>query len=961
MTSTTKPALGSNASSDNVLTLHGDPELPSNTIRRSPAKIAGVERYHDSTLIDVLENAPVGIHWVDEQGIILWANRTELDMLGYAPAEYIGQPIAKFHADPAAIADILTRLKNGEVLASQEARLRHKDGSIRIGSLNSNVLWENGKFVHTRCFTRDMTGIAEGSRVKGALYRLTDRLQRAGSLEDVYNAALIAIEDALRCHRCSILLLDKTGSMRFVAWRGLSDGYRAAVEGHTPWTLDDLDPEPITIDDVQHSTLSDELKSIVRAEGIQALAFIPLVANGRLIGKFMTYFDTPFVFEQDNIDLSLSIARQLSFGIERKRVEQALVDSERHFRDMIDALPAAIYTTDAEGRLTHFNPAAIELAGRVPQIDVDHWCVGWKLYKADGTPLPLDQCPMAIALKEGRSIRGAEAILERPDGARRWFTPFPTPLKDASGKVIGGINMLVDITERKQVEQTLEQYAKQLGLVTNIAPMYITQCDRDARYKFVNEPYAQLYGIGTDSFKGRLVQEIVDPKTFDLIKPHIEAVLRGERVEFDARIFAHARGERVMHSWYAPEWDSNGEIVGWVAAIADITELKRTEQALRESEEKLKEADRRKDEFLAMLSHELRNPLAPIANAAHLLRREQLTTPTFVQARAIIERQTARLARLVDDLLEVSRISTGRIQLYMERIAIAGIIERSVETVRPLFEQRRHTLQVLLPETAAWVEADGARLEQVLVNLLTNAGKYTDDGGVIQVTVEIQDSSLAIRVKDNGIGIGSELLPRVFDLFTQSERALDRSQGGLGIGLALVDRLVTMHGGTVVAESTLGEGSEFTVTLPLAAAPAQVDTAPEIAPKSSAASLRILVVDDNVDAAKSMAMLMEATGHRAWVAHDGVEALQVAPIARPHLVFLDIGLPKLDGYEVVKKLRPSIDPKTIFVALTGYGQSTDRQRALDAGFDQHLVKPVEFAQLDALMQEAMRLNAAKTP
>jgi two-component system CheB/CheR fusion protein len=925
------------------------------------AEAAKAGRFEPQAL-DLLDHAPVGIHCVDANGIIQWANQTELQFLGYDADEYVGQPISKFHADAPVLEDILCRLRRGETLHSSEARLRHKDGSIRIGSISSNVVWKEGQFVHTRCFTRDVTAAVEDGLIKGALYRFADRLQRAGSLADVYDAALIAIEDALRCHRSSILLFDEADSMRFVAWRGLSEQYRLAVDGHSPWSRDSVSAVPILINSVEQSTLSDELKRIVLDEGINSLAFIPLVSNGRLIGKFMTYFDTPFEFSQDHIDLCLSIAHQVAFSVQRKRAELALATSERRFRDLMDALPAAVYTTDGEGRITHFNPAAEALAGRTPKLGVDQWCVSWKLYWPDGTPLPLDECPMAVALKEGRSIRGVEAILEKPDGTRRWFAPYPTPLKDPSGKVVGGINMLVDITERKQIEQDLAHHARQLALVTNNAPVYIAQCDRDSRYSFVNEPHAQRFGLCADDLKGRHIADVLGPDAFAVIKPHIDKVLRGDRVEFDVAVQEPIRGPRTMHCSYAPEFSLDGEVSGWVAAIVDITQRIEIEQALRDSEEKLKQAHLRKDEFLAMLSHELRNPLAPIANAVHLLRGLPVDNPVFTQARAIIQRQTGRLTRLVDDLLEVSRISTGRIQLQQERIPMAGVIERSVESTRTLIDQRRHTLTVSLPAETAWLNGDSARLEQVLVNLLTNACKYTDEGGAIQLSAEITSNKLIIQVRDNGIGIPPDLLPHVFELFTQSERALDRSQGGLGIGLALVERIVSMHGGTVSVISQLGNGSTFTVTLPLADPP-PMPVNPEFDALFDASdkTFRVLIVDDNVDAAKSLAILLESCGHRTWVVHDGVEALKTAPSCQPQVALLDIGLPQMDGYELVKALRTAGFDRTLCVAITGYGQPSDRERALSAGFDLHLVKPVDFGKLQEVLEAIPIQESCRSP
>lgn len=364
----------------------------------------------------------------------------------------------------------------------------------------------------------------------------------------------------------------------------------------------------------------------------------------------------------------------------------------------------------------------------------------------------------------------------------------------------------------------------------------------------------------------------------------------------------------------------------------------------------LVDLDHRKDEFLAMLSHELRNPLAPIANAVKLLSLQPNDAPLQQQARTIIERQVGQLTRLVDDLMEVSRITTGRVQLRHERITINDIVERAVETAHPLIEQHHHELTVSLSPEPIWLYADGARLEQVVVNLLTNAAKYTADGGRITLSVRQGGGECVLRVKDTGVGVAPELLPRIFDLFTQADRTLDRSQGGLGIGLALVQRLVDLHEGTVEAFSTLGQGSEFVVRLPIADCrlPMKVEednTDPNLAIENQE-SLRVLVVDDNVDAVTTLAMLVQAAGHDVRKAYHGSAVLEAALDYRPNLVLLDIGLPGLTGYEVAQLLRqrPALK-NTVLVAMTGYGQESDLQRSREAGFDYHLVKPAAFGKV----------------
>lgn len=386
--------------------------------------------------------------------------------------------------------------------------------------------------------------------------------------------------------------------------------------------------------------------------------------------------------------------------------------------------------------------------------------------------------------------------------------------------------------------------------------------------------------------------------------------------------------------------------------IRDIRDRNRLELQTQEQAAELAELHRRKDEFLAMLSHELRNPLAPMINAVQMLRLSQTSGNTIQQQScAIIERQLGQLKHLVNDLMEVSRITTGRVRLRRERVIVSGVVEGALETVRPLLAQHRHEITVSLPAEPIWLLADSARLEQILVNLLTNAAKYTDDGGHVWLTVNQEDEICVVRVRDNGVGIAPELLPRIFELFTQADRLMDRSEGGLGIGLCLVQRLVELHGGMVQASSTVGQGSEFVVRLPAMSrsAPRPVSPASELGSPPSG-PLRVLVVDDNIDMAESMAMLLKAAGHEVRTTYDGDKTLQVVLDYRPHVVLLDIGLPGLDGHEVAKRIRQQPDLQSVvLVALTGYGQDTDRRASLAAGFDHHLVKPAEFKDVDRIL------------
>jgi len=391
--------------------------------------------------------------------------------------------------------------------------------------------------------------------------------------------------------------------------------------------------------------------------------------------------------------------------------------------------------------------------------------------------------------------------------------------------------------------------------------------------------------------------------------------------------------------------------------VRDITERKALEHELRRRVEDLAEADRQKNDFLAMLAHELRNPLAPIRNALHLMSSPGVDDDMIDRARSVMERQVHQMVRLVDDLLDISRIIRGKIELRKEKLDVAAAIERAVETVQPMIDAQQHTLEVSLPPAPLFVEADLIRLSQIIGNLLTNAAKYSEPGSRIWLEVKRDGGYAAILVRDSGIGIAPEMKAKIFDLFVQGDRSLARSQGGLGIGLTLVKRLVQLHAGSVSVRSAgIGTGSEFVVCLPALPDSAVHAAAPAAAAAAGAHAVRgrVLVVDDNVDAADSIAMILTLSGYETRCVYDGHAVLEVAREFDPAIVVLDIGLPGMSGYDVARAFRR--EPRfrsTPLVAVTGYGQEEDRRRSAEAGFDRHLTKPVDPKALLSFLEDAL--------
>ncbi|HEX7034302.1 MAG TPA: PAS domain S-box protein [Pseudomonadales bacterium] len=1016
------------------------------------------------------------------------------------------------------------------------------------------------------------------------------------------------------------------------------------------WSAAEAVGQPITL--IIPPELRDEERSILgrlrRGEKVEHFETVRMARDGRRIHISLTI--SPVRNGDGHIIGASKIARDIS---ERRRAEAALRESERHLRAVIDALPAAVYTTDAEGRVTHFNPAAAELAGRVPRIGRDRWCVSWKLYGPGDTPLPHDRCPMARALRTGQAIHGEEILVERPDGTRAWAAAYPTPLFDRTGRLTGAINMLVDITERKGGEEALRDQTRiaetlnrvgsalaaeldlerivqfvtdevtavtgaELGAFIECQPdgsrggLYALsgvstasvedaamlrstppfaaalagetplRCDdvtRDARFgdmapgrpevrSFLAVPvvsradevlgalllahsgvgaftkrherlvsgiaaqaaiaidnarlyarvqeseqrFRQLAERITDVFWlrdvenrrvlyvspayetawGRSVESLyADPQSF------LEAVHPDDRARVHEWMMRHTQGEitgeeyRLVHPDGTVRWiwdrgypirDESGRLIRIAGVAEDVTERRLAENRLRESEERyrrltellpvavytceapsgaityfngnavelwgrtpalndpaerfcgsvklftpdgtllphdrspmaealgegrsfrnrevvierpdgsritaimniepirdaagrvvaainagldvtalkraeerLKEADRRKDEFLATLSHELRNPLAPLRHALEIVKRSPNDDVMLRDARDAMERQVGQMARLIDDLLDVSRITHDKLTLRRERISLAEVVHQAVETTRPAIETPRHALTVRLPEEPVWLQADPVRLAQVLGNLLSNAAKYMAPGGCVTLRAERQRDEVEITVRDQGEGIPADQLEQIFEMFAQADCSLDRSRGGLGIGLTLVKRLVEMHGGSVRAESDgPGTGSTFVVRLPtVGAAPRAAEPeAPPARRAGAGASHRVLVVDDNRDSAASLATLLRLTGHATETAFDGAEAIEAAARFRPSVILLDLGLPRLSGYEVCREIRRRAWGRDIaMIAVTGWGQEQDRQRSREAGFDEHLVKPVDLAAIENLLAE----------
>jgi len=538
------------------------------------------------------------------------------------------------------------------------------------------------------------------------------------------------------------------------------------------------------------------------------------------------------------------------------------------------------------------------------------------------------------------------------DGSQRYAEFMIQPIRDESGQVLFLAPTGTDITERKLAEAERERFVTVVENSTD----FIGMCDLQGVPFYINRAGLEMVGLGDLEDVSRVqLRDFFFPEDQPrIIDEFIPSVLRSGHGELEVRFRHFKAGE--------PLWvvykvlvltDEQNQAIGLATVSQNITRRRQMEDNLRTLASDLSEADRRKDEFLATLAHELRNPLAPIRNALQILRHSS-DDDSREQARLMMERQLEQMVRLVDDLLDVSRITRGKLELRTSPVRLSAVINSALETSRPLIDRMQHVISVTQPDEDILVEADLTRLAQVFSNLLNNSAKYMDPGGHIWLTATREGDEVVVSVRDAGIGIAAEQLPHIFEMFAQADHSLERAQGGLGIGLTLVQRLVDMHHGRITASSPgRGQGATFTVRLPVLTSPAPVEAAPVDGETAGiAAQRRILIVDDNRDSANSLATLLKIMGNETRTAYDGQAAVEAAGAFRPDVMLLDIGLPKLNGYEACRAIREAPWGRDIvLIAVTGWGQDEDRRRSRDAGFDHHFVKPVSPKELTQLLSE----------
>jgi PAS domain S-box-containing protein len=572
--------------------------------------------------------------------------------------------------------------------------------------------------------------------------------------------------------------------------------------------------------------------------------------------------------------------------------------------------------------------------------------------------------PATRAMAEGDVFGLANrTVLIRKNGTELPIDDSAAPIRCQEGEIVGCVLVFRDVTERRRLEKENASRlvaARLLASIVESSEDAIVSKSLDGIIQTWNAAAERIFGYLAEEVIGRHINILIPSDRQDEEEMIISRIRAGERVEHFDTVRRRKDGQHIPVSLtISPVKDDKGKVIGASKIARDITDRKQAEIALRQLAADLSESNRRKEEFLATLVHELRGPLAPLRNALTMMKVSDDNRAALEDTREMMERQLNQMVRLVDDLMDLNRINRGKLELRKERVELASIVHQAVETIRPMAACVNHEIDVTLPTKPIYLDADIVRLTQVLINLLNNSCKYCEPGGKISLTAEGQGSDVVLSVKDNGIGIPSDKLESIFEMFSQVDSTLERSQGGLGIGLTLVRRLVELHGGSITAHSEgAGRGSEFIIRLPHiveAGTTQPVKNVPQ--EKRPTSRCRILVVDDNRDSADSLAMLLQITGNDSHTAHDGEQAVARAAELRPDVILLDIGMPKLNGYEACRRIREQPwGREPILIALTGWGQEDDKRQSREAGFNGHLVKPVD---LNALIKLLVELKPVK--
>lgn len=923
---------------------------------------------HEQALQSVIfENALDCIIIIDAVGMVLEFNPAAERTFGYARADAVGRELADLIV-PVALRD---RHRQGLARHMETGQTTVLGRRIELPALRADGTEFPVELAITRlpgdgapqfmAFLRDISERVRIEQLRKVRLAVTPLLAHGTDVEDVAPQLLETVcvnltwdagffwtvtpeSDSLCClagwtHPDGNFNQFTTATSGLAFTRGEGLPGRAWASGHAEW-IRDVGGDP----NFPRST-------VAMSDGLHSAFACPVMApGGKMLGVMEFFSQQMRDPDAELLETMATIAGQIGQFAERRLAEKTMRESEERFRALMDQAPFSMQILAPDGLTLRVNRAWSDLWGvTLDQIS------GYNIFEdpqldAKGV-LPLIKRAFAgetvvipeVAYDPNDTIPGITSHAE----PMRWVSAVAYPLKDEGGVVREIVIVHEDVSARRQAEIGQRQSEEKFRFLAETIPQLAWMADPSGHIFWYNRRWYEYTGTDFDAMQGWGWQSVHDPEVLpDVLVRWRQSLAGGEPFDMVFPIRSAAGEFRPFLTRVNPLRDEQGRILYWFGTNTDITDFKRMEEALRD-------ADRRKDEFLATLAHELRNPLAPIRYSLQILKIPQLDPAQAERTREMMERQVHHLVRLVDDLLDVSRVVSGKIELRREPVELSAVIARAVEIAQPLIERQDHELTISVSDQSLLVHGDPVRLAQVVGNLLTNAGKYTEPHGHIWLTARREGNDAVLAVRDDGLGLAPDVLPRVFDLFVQGDHSAARSQGGLGIGLTLVKNLVELHGGTVHASSAgLGRGSEFVIRLPVMAVPSRFPAQDEGASSSAGASTarRLMVVDDNRDSAESLAILLRLMGHEVSVALDGVTAVAQARDRRPEMIFLDLGMPIVDGYEAARRIRaiPEL-AETTLVALTGWGQAADRRRTAEAGFDRHLVKPADPAQLAELI------------
>ena len=778
-------------------------------------------------------------------------------------------------------------------------------------------------------------------RLNAASARLWNTQDLGQGLEEMLEATI----ELLGAHKGSVQLLDPERGVLIIACQsGFTPEFleffrEVSSGGGTACGRSLRSGERTIVEDVETDAEYAVYRAIARAEDYRAVQSTPLIGrDGARLGIISTYWRSPHRPSEQELRRLDLYARQAADFIGHCRMANALRDSQALLQAVVDGSPDAIFLKDREGRMLLANPATLASVGKLAEE-----CLG----KTDAEFLPNPEDARAIMANDRRIMdSGKTEIYDETlvsDSGTHWYRCHKTPYRDAQGKVVGLIGIGRDITAQRAVETALQESEERFRVLTQAVPSLIWEADAEGGNTFMSDAWCVYTGMTAAESAGSGWAAALHPEDHHRIFGEWRAAVASPQL-FDCRY--RLRAADGSYRWFltraAPLMDQSGRVCHWVGTSTDIDEMV-------QAQAKLAATDRRKDEFLATLAHELRNPLAAIRNGVHVLKNSKSLDDPDAAVLGIMDRQVQQLVRLVDDLLEVSRISRGQIELRKQSVAVSDFLQEALETCQPLIEKNGHCVSVKLANEPLWVFGYPLRLSQIAANIINNAAKYTPPGGRIEIEAVAEDGEAALRVRDNGVGVSAEMMPRIFDLFVQDESPARLADGGLGIGLALARQLAALHDGRIDAASDgPGKGSEFIIRLPLHRKPALA--ARDQKKPAEGAAARVLVIDDDRDVADALGALMKALGATVRAAYDGQAGVAAIDGFDPDLIFVDIGMAGVDGYETARRIRRNhAECRFLLVALTGWGQEDDRRRALDAGFDFHLTKPAPIEALEGLL------------